>query len=66
MKTVKKMHDSHTMGKLQIQRPTYGVVVARDVFQACLSQLLQDLPFVLVYIDNIFIIGANSFADHLD
>ena len=42
-----------------------GLVIASDMFQVRLSQLLQDTLFVLVYIDDIAIIGANSFANHL-
>ena len=39
-----------------------GIIVVSDVYQACLSQLLQYLPSILVYIDNITILCATSFA----
>ena len=42
-----------------------GVVVATDIFQARLGDLLGDLQYVVVYLDDILIIGNSTFKDHL-
>ena len=42
-----------------------GVVVATDIFQARLGDLLGDLPHVVVFLDDILIVSAGSFDDHL-
>ena len=41
-----------------------GVVVATDIFQSRLLDLLGDLEYVVVYLD-IMIIGYSTFEDHL-
>ena len=43
-----------------------GVVVATDIFQARLGDLLGDLPHVVVFLDDILIVSAGSFDDHLE
>ena len=42
-----------------------GVVVATDIFQSRLLDLLGDLEYVVVYLDDIMIIGNGTFEEHL-
>ena len=42
-----------------------GMVIASNVFQARLARLFTHLSHVLVYIDNIAIIGYGTFNEHL-
>ena len=42
-----------------------GVVVATDIFQSRLLNLLGDLEYVVVYLDDIMIIGNGTFEEHL-
>ena len=39
--------------------------VSADIFQRELSLLFQDMPFVLVYIDDILVITKGSYEEHL-
>jgi len=41
-----------------------GMVIASDVFQARLASFSAHLSYVLVYIDNIAIIGYGTFEEH--
>ena len=43
-----------------------GIIVATDIFQARMNELLGDLPHVIVFLDDILIIGNGSFDDHLE
>ena len=43
-----------------------GLAISSDIFQACMSQLFQNLPFVFVYVDDIFILGSGTFEEHLE
>ena len=43
-----------------------GIKVASDVFQAAMAALFADLDCVVVYIDDILIIGAGSYEEHLE
>jgi hypothetical protein len=43
-----------------------GIASARDIFQSIMDELLGDLEFVRVYIDDILIVSAGTFEDHLD
>ena len=42
-----------------------GVVVATDIFQSRLLDLLGDLEYVIIYLDDIMIIGNGTFDEHL-
>ena len=42
-----------------------GVVVATDIFQAKLGDLLGDLPHVVLFLDDILVVSAGSFDNHL-
>jgi hypothetical protein len=54
-------------GKYAYQRLPMGVACAPDIFQSIMMELLDDLDYVLVYIDDILIIQreSESEADHL-
>ena len=54
-------------GKYAYQRLPMGVACAPDIFQSIMMDLLGDLDFVLVYIDDILIIQRESetATDHL-
>ena len=54
------------MGFYQYNMLPMGVVVATDVFQSRLGDLLNDLPHVIVYLDDILIIGNGTFESHLE
>ena len=42
-----------------------GLKISADVFQRKLSMLFQDMPYVLVYIDDILVITKDSYEQHL-
>lgn len=42
-----------------------GIKVATDIFQAAMGDLFADLEGVVVYLDDILIIGAESYEEHL-
>ena len=42
-----------------------GLKISADVFQRELSMLFQDMPYVLVYIDDILVITKGSYEQHL-
>ena len=42
-----------------------GVKVATDVFQQAMSSLFNDLEGAIVYLDDIIILGAESFGEHV-
>ena len=42
-----------------------GVIVATDIFQARLGDLLGDLEHVVVFLDDILVIGNGTFEEHL-
>ena len=43
-----------------------GLAISSDIFQSRMSALFQDLPYVFVYCNNIFIMGSGSFEEHLE
>jgi transposase InsO family protein len=43
-----------------------GIKNSPDIFQAVINDLLGDLEFVQVYLDDILITSSGSFQDHLD
>ena len=42
-----------------------GIIVATDISQARMNELLGDLPYVIVFLHDILIIGNDSFDNHL-
>ena len=42
-----------------------GIKVATDVFQSAMANLFCDLEGVIVYIDDILVIGAGPFDEHM-
>ena len=42
-----------------------GIVMATDIFQARLAGLFSHLSHVLVYIDDIAIIGCSTYEEHM-
>jgi putative transposase len=53
-------------GKYWYKRLPMGIKNSPDVFQAVINDLLGDLDFVQVYLDDILITSNGSFQDHLD
>ena len=43
-----------------------GLKISADVFQREMSKLFEDLPYVLVYIDDQLIVTKGSFKVHLE
>ena len=43
-----------------------GVVVATDIFQARLGDLLGGFPYVIVYLDDNLVIGNGTFEEYLE
>ena len=52
-------------GKYAYLRLPMGLSVAPDVFQHKMDEILGDLPFVLVYIDDVLIFTKGTFEQHL-
>ena len=53
-----------TRGLFQYQRLPFGILSAPAIFQRTMDSLLQGLPNVIVYLDDILITGVNE-EDHL-
>jgi transposase InsO family protein len=53
-------------GKYRYKRLPMGIKNSPDVFQAVINDLLGDLEFVQVYLDDILITSSGSFQDHLN
>ena len=53
-------------GKYQYMKMPIGLKISADVFQREMSKLFEDLPYVLVYIDDLFIVTKASYEDHLE
>ena len=60
------MYYSSSLGKYEYQRLPMGLCNSPDIFQEKMSQLMMDLDFVRVYIDDLLIITSGSWTDHLD
>ena len=43
-----------------------GLIIATDVFQARMNDLVGELPYVIVFLDDILIIGNTTFDEHLE
>ena len=52
-------------GKYRYERLPMGLSVSPDIFQHKMDELLGDLPFVLIYIDDILIFTKGTVSDHL-
>jgi hypothetical protein len=52
-------------GKYRYKRLPMGIKNSPDIFQAVINELLGDLDFVQVYLDDILITTDGSFQDHL-
>jgi hypothetical protein len=52
-------------GKYHYRRLPMGIKNSPDIFQAVINDLLGDLDFVQVYLDDILITSSGSFQDHL-
>jgi hypothetical protein len=52
-------------GKYRYRRLPMGIKNSPDIFQAVINDLLGDLDFVQVYLDDILITSSGSFQDHL-
>jgi Reverse transcriptase (RNA-dependent DNA polymerase) len=53
-------------GKYEYQRLPMGLCNSPDIFQEKMLTLMQDLEYVRAYIDDLLVITADSFEDHLD
>lgn len=53
-------------GKYQYMKMPMGLKISADVFQREISKLFEDLPYVLVYIDDILMVTKESYEDHLE
>lgn len=53
------------LGKFVFNRLPMGVSTAPDEFQASMDELLGDLPFVRVYLDDILVL-SESFEEHME
>ena len=52
-------------GKYSYQRLPMGINGAPDIFQGCMSDLMDDLMYVRTYLDDLLIITSGSLSDHL-
>jgi len=53
-------------GKYRWKRLPMGLKTAPDIFQRIMMDLLGDLPYVQVYIDDVLILTDGSYEDHLN
>ena len=53
------------MGEVRLQQDAHGAKISADVFQRELSMLFQEMPYILVYIDDILVITKGSYEQHL-
>ena len=52
-------------GKYAYKKTPIGLNISADVFQRKLSRLFQNMPFALLYIDDLLIITKGSYEQHL-
>eukprot|EP00957_Ditylum_brightwellii_P063148 4793446-Ditylum_brightwellii.AAC.1 len=52
-------------GKFLYQVLPMGVSIATNIFQECMSHILSDIECLIVYMDDIIIIGLGMLAQHL-
>jgi len=53
-------------GRYRYKRLPMGAATAPDVFQEKMNNLFNDLEYIRVYIDDLLVISADSFDDHLE
>lgn len=53
-------------GKYEYQKLPMGLASSVDVFQEKMSELMQDLEFVRVYLDDLLTLTKGTFEDHLE
>ncbi len=53
-------------GKYQYKRLPMGLANAPDIFQQVMTDILGDLDFVIIYIDDILITSNGTYKDHLE
>ena len=55
-------------GKYSYERLPMGIATSPDIFQKAMNDIFGDLPYVLVYLDDILILSndEDSFQDHLN
>ena len=53
-------------GKYEYQRLPMGLCNSPDIFQEKMSELMSDLEFVRVYIDDLLTLTKGTFEDHLE
>jgi hypothetical protein len=52
-------------GKIQIQTLTHGYQDRPRCFSNVMSKLVQDMEYVMTYLDDLLILTNSSFKDHL-
>ena len=52
-------------GLYEYNKLTKGLLVATDVFQEAMEGLILDLEYVIMYIDDIIVLGCCSLTEHL-
>ena len=60
------MHNSITVGKFEYQKLPMRLCNSPDILQEKMNELLNDLEYIRVYIDDLLIIRNSSFQDHLN
>ena len=53
-------------GKYRYKRLPMGISSAPDIFQAVMMEILHDLDYCRVYIDDILIVSDGTFEDHME
>ena len=53
-------------GKLKYNRLSMGMCASGDIFQAKVDELLGDIEIIKTYIDDIIVLGKDSFEYHID
>jgi hypothetical protein len=52
--------------KYQYRKLPMGIACSPDIFQSIMDELLGDLEFARVYINDILIVSDGTFEDHMD
>ena len=53
-------------GKYEYQRLPMGLCNSPDIFQEKMSELMADLEYIRVYIDDLLVLTSDTLEDHLD
>jgi len=59
------LHNSATLGKYEYQRLPMGLCNSPDISQEKMGDLMTDLGFVRLYIDDLIVFTHGSWTDHL-